>query len=258
MFGSGFKYHKTLAPKIWDADMSINQLVSQSLQLIVWEFIHYLQLVGVPLRDENVRDILVYGSIADYYWDKYSDIDIRIVIDLSNVLPLLPAGTNWTLLYKALLRSWNATFDLSIYGRRIDMSISDASTFYDNGIQDSKISSFEILGSSYSLMRDTWVDSPTAVSPEQIRDVLRAARRRYRVIMRQCRHILKQKMSDTYIDAYIFNIKVMRNCYLNKDANTYTRISSMNIAYKMVKNSGMFKKLRRLSKQQRSKTYRLD
>ena len=81
----GFKYHKHLCPKIWDSENRMDQLAVQSLCMMAWDFVRYLQFLGVPIKQSDVLDIVVHGSATNYYWDSKSDIDLAIVADLSNV-----------------------------------------------------------------------------------------------------------------------------------------------------------------------------
>lgn len=251
LFNSDFVYHKTLAPRIWNADLSIDQLVSQSLQMMAWEFVRYLQMVGIPLQDADVRDIFVHGGISNYYWDKCSDIDMCILVDLSRVRAALPADIDWFMLYKSLLHSWKRTYRISIHGRGVDISIADVTEMYGAGN-----TGYHKVGPAYSLVHNSWIRPPQRMSDAQIRALRRGARLRYRVIMRQCRYMLRTKMSDAFIDAYLVNLQNIRT--QSMAAQYQTPVTPMTMAFKMVRNSGTLRKLRKLALRQRSKTYRLD
>ena len=79
--------------------------------------------------------------------------------------------------------------------------------------------------------------------------------KRYRVIMRQCRQILKNKMSHEFIDTYLVTLKQhRRNSVLNPGDNAMT---STQMAFKMVRNGSMLKKLRKKSREQLTRRYKL-
>ena len=72
----GFKYHKNLCPDIWDSSNNVDPLVAQAAQMAAWDFVHYLQFLGVPLAKTDIVDIILHGSTTNYYWDNKSDVDI--------------------------------------------------------------------------------------------------------------------------------------------------------------------------------------
>ena len=75
-----------LNPKIWDNENTLNKEVREKLLATASEFIDFL---GVPIL---VEDIIFTGSLSNYNWSKYSDIDLHIVADFNQfqdeLLPL--------------------------------------------------------------------------------------------------------------------------------------------------------------------------
>ncbi|MBP3316328.1 MAG: hypothetical protein J6L70_01875, partial [Alphaproteobacteria bacterium] len=60
-----FKYHRNLAPHVWDNRTKINPLVRQSLMMIAGEFVRYLgDVVKLPISPSDIQDALVHGSIT--------------------------------------------------------------------------------------------------------------------------------------------------------------------------------------------------
>ena len=237
-----FRYHKTLAPRVWESRVHLNPLVNQTLQMAVWEFVRYLSMVAkLPIDKSDVVDIFIHGSITNYYWDKFSDVDVCIVADLSRLRATMP-GDEGTIL-RALKWAWKRTFYISIFGRGVDFSIIDTS-------DKSKV------GSKYSLLRDAWVVTPVRIPDNQLRQIRVAAYRRYRVIMRQCRYILRHNKPYDFIDSYLDSLQRIRK------ASMYTTISQpitpMTMAFKMARNTQIFRKLRRRARELRSACFKLD
>jgi predicted nucleotidyltransferase len=125
----GFKYHKHLCPKIWDSENRMDQLAVQSLCMMAWDFVRYLQFLGVPIKQSDVLDIVVHGSVTNYYWDSKSDIDLAIVADLSNVEKWVNGGNLYAMM-KAFARSWRRTKPMKIAGRNIDIKLIDKKVIY--------------------------------------------------------------------------------------------------------------------------------
>lgn len=238
-----FKYNKHLCARLWLQNGQIDSLASQALQMLVWEFIRYLGVVGIPLGQSDIRDIYLHGSSTNYYYDKFSDIDVCIVADLSSCLSKLPNGINWFMLYKSLLHSWKRTFRLSIYGRGIDISILD-------------ISDTPYVGGRYSLIHNTWTQPTQRLTREELRVLHRESRKRCRVILRQCQYMLRNNMSAEFIDAYLIANQQMRK---NSMYNSHDQpLTSMTMGFKMARNHGIFRKLRNRARMSRSKKYRLE
>ena len=67
--GKVLTINDTLQPAIW-SDNELNKKVSQKLIKIAEDFFESLDLEGV-----EIDDITFTGSLANYNWTKYSDID---------------------------------------------------------------------------------------------------------------------------------------------------------------------------------------
>ena len=240
----GFKYHKHLCPKIWDSENRIDPLVAQAAQMIAWDFVRYLQFLGVPLNKIDVVDIIIHGSTTNYYWDKKSDVDIGIVADLSRIHAWNPSG-NLNAMLKVFSYKWRRMRPMKLAGRYIDITLMDRNHGYSKD--------YWKVGSMYSLLRNTWVHAPVRLDRAELRAIRRVANRKYRVLMRQCRTILREKMSAEFIDAYLVNLQRMRVTAFSE--NYIQPVISYAMAFKMFRNTGMITKLRNRSKKLQSKTY---
>ena len=247
MFTKMFQYHKTLCPKIWDTDTEINPLVSQSLQMMAFEYVRYLgNALGLPIATGDILDIFIHGSLTNYYWDKHSDIDLCIVANLTKLREKLPNLNNF-LFFNATQRSWKSTFRPSIYGRNVDIFIIDPSEV------ESKLTN--TVDTFYSLFTNEWALAPRRVPANELKELKKMTYKRYRVIMRQCRQILKNKMSHEFIDTYLIALKNHRtNSVLNANNNSMT---STQMAFKMARNTNIISKMRRASREQLSRRYKL-
>ena len=73
-----FHQRDRLNPKIWkksDGDILINPKVREKLLEISKEFINFLKVEII------VSDIIMTGSLANYNWSNFSDVDLHIVVD---------------------------------------------------------------------------------------------------------------------------------------------------------------------------------
>jgi hypothetical protein len=135
---SGFKMNDTLNPIIWDEDMKMKEEISDALLQIAKDYFTSLK-INIP-----VKDITMTGSLANYNWSKYSDVDLHIIIDLDKmgdkkdmVKDLLDAKT----------RAWNDKHDITVKGYDVELYLQP----YDQEHFSTGV---------YSVLNDEWVIEP--------------------------------------------------------------------------------------------------
>ena len=69
----GFTRHKDLNPQIFDENKKLRKEVRSKLLVIVNDFIDSLNVDHI-----DSEDILLVGSIVNYNWNPYSDVDLHI------------------------------------------------------------------------------------------------------------------------------------------------------------------------------------
>ena len=118
---TSFALHQDLQPDIWEGD-ELNEEVRQRLVEIACDFITTLQEakdLGAPIE---VQDIRFTGSLANYNWSKYSDIDLHILVDFSQVnedIKLVKAFFD-----EARMR-WNDQHRIMIHGFEVEIYVED-------------------------------------------------------------------------------------------------------------------------------------
>ena len=68
---SGFKMKDELNPKVWDGD-KMKPEVRKALLKIADDYFEGLELGS----EVDIEDITMTGSLANYNWSKYSDVDL--------------------------------------------------------------------------------------------------------------------------------------------------------------------------------------
>jgi len=135
-----FNVQKELNPKIWtEQDNRINPQVRQKLLEFAYQFIDSLDI------DFVIDDIIVVGSIANYNWSVYSDIDLHILVDFKQ----FP---------KELKKTYIDFFDLKkiVFNqkRNVKMFGFDVEVFIED------IDMQGVSGGVYSLLDNEWVKKP--------------------------------------------------------------------------------------------------
>lgn len=136
---SSFKPKTELHPKLW-VNNKLNSRVRLRLLDIADDFIDTLAVDWV-----KPKDIVFTGSLANYNWSRYSDIDIHVILDYNKVYKKKEFVEDYFSSKKEL---WlNEHPKLSIYGFPIELYVEDSN---------------EQLTSSgiYSLNKNEWVKEP--------------------------------------------------------------------------------------------------
>jgi predicted nucleotidyltransferase len=138
-----FEMQPEFQQKIWDGDEKVRPGVKAALMDIVDEFIERLDL------DAEIKDIIMTGSLANYNWSKFSDIDLHILIDFKEV------NDNEELVkrfFDAVRSNWNKTHDIKVKGHEVELYVQDESEPH-------------VSTGVYSLKDDKWLVKPNKVKP---------------------------------------------------------------------------------------------
>lgn len=144
---SSFKPKNELNPKFW-VDNHLDSRIRMKLLDIAEDFIKFINIDWA-----EPTDIILTGSLAGVNYDeKYSDIDLHIIFDYSDIDENKELVHNYFYSQKKL---WNEEHkDLSIYGFPVEV-------FVEDNKSDSK-------GNVYSLMKDKWIDEPNTEAKNNI------------------------------------------------------------------------------------------
>ena len=137
---SSFKVKKELNPKFWP-NGKLNSRVRLRLMDIADDFVKELAVNWV-----KPKDVIFTGSIANYNWSRYSDVDLHILIDFKKVYPKNQEFVDDY--FKAKKENWLANHeDLKIFGYPIEISVEDSN-------KDNPSSGL------YSLYKNKWIVEP--------------------------------------------------------------------------------------------------
>lgn len=133
------KLKQTLDPKFWDSNKLDEEVASRLLEIAE----RFIENMGF---DIEVEDIVLTGSLSNYSWSKYSDLDVHIITDF---LKIDEDTEMLTSLFRALTTTWNMQHDILIKGHEVELYIQDENeTHTSTGV--------------YSLKHDKWLTEPKA------------------------------------------------------------------------------------------------
>ena len=137
---SSFTPQQELNPKIWP-NGKINSRVRLKLLDIADDFFKTLKIGWLkPI------DILLTGSMTNYNWSKYSDFDLHLLLDFSDVDENVDFVHEY---FTAKKKLWNEEHEnLMIYGFPVEVYVQDINeNLISNGI--------------YSLYKNKWIIEPS-------------------------------------------------------------------------------------------------
>ena len=219
----GFKIHDTLEQKIWSGE-KLKPDIKERLIKIVEDFID-----GLPVS-VSVKDITLTGSLANYNWSKYSDVDLHVIVDFDSI------DENTDLVkgfFDAQRGRWNDKHDIKMHGYDVEIYVeNDKEEHLSTGV--------------YSVMNDTWL-----VHPERIeRSIdLETAKKKAEDIDSRLQNIKDLYQDNEYqrvmdnVDRLKQKIKDMRSAGLESEEMEY---SPENIAFKLLRRSSILNKLTKL------------
>jgi len=210
-----FKVKKNLNHKIWNNKRIIPE-IRDRLNTIAEEFFDNLDLEGIEMQD-----ITFTGSLANYNWSRYSDIDLHIRVDFSQI------DENFDLVrefFRAKTSNWNKSHQIKIFGFEVELYVED-------------ISETHISTAIYSLKNDQWIAEPDYINPKiNFEDVKIKANS----IMDQIERVHDLHEEQQYEEASKYGIKLkekIRN-FRRSGLMSGGQYSTENLVFKVLRRNG--------------------
>ena len=129
---------------VWLTEDNIKPGIGSRLIQIALDFMERLE------TDPNiVQDIVITGSLANYNWTRYSDIDLHILLDFTHVNENVDLVRDYFNTKKA---DWNKSHQIMIKNHEVEIYVQD--------IHEPHIST-----GVYSLLEDQWITKPNKERP---------------------------------------------------------------------------------------------
>ena len=219
----GFSINDQLEPQVWFKDR-LRAPVKKRLMAIAEDFVE-----GLPFP-ATIQDVRFTGSLANYNGSKYSDIDLHIVIDFTEL------DDNRALvkeMFDAKRLRWNELHDIKIKDYDVEIYVEDTNEEHSSsGI--------------YSIMNDEWVQHPEQID----RSIdLETATKKASDIEQQIASI--DRLYDAgefekvmrHVDRIKKKIRTMRQAGLDTEAMEF---SPENIAFKLLRRNDLLDTLTKL------------
>ena len=222
---NNFFYKKELNPRYWDANKQFNPKIRRKILKIIKDF-----LDGIDI-DIPIYDIRLTGSLANYTYNKFSDLDIHIITkfkDINKDVKLVKESLN----DKRFI--WNLKHNIYIKGHEVEL-------YFENKGEPHAATGI------YSLLRDKWVrqpdyNPPTKIDTSELKQRVLRVTDQVRRLERKLRKTKdKQDVSLIYNKARRIKDKIMR---VRKEALQESGdFAFENLLFKQLRNNGTIEKI---------------
>ena len=209
-----FRTKPTLESSLWKGDQ-LNVEVHDALLKIAEEFIEFLRL-GLDI--ESAKDIQITGSLANYNYTKYSDLDLHILLDFDEI-------DENSILVKEYLMSkkviWNSNYSIKVKNWEVEV--------YPQDIKEEHHST-----GIYSILNNQWIKEPEV--PKKLWTSMRLSdiKKKVKEIKYEIDNIEKSEDPEGVISRLKDKIKNMRRAGLEQDGE----YSIENLTFKALRRLG--------------------
>jgi hypothetical protein len=134
-----FAIRNSLNTKLWK-DGKLKPEIRKKLLIIAKNFFKDLELE----QNVDLKDITLTGSISNYNWSKFSDVDLHLRLDFSQIDDDEDFVKNYVLAKKTI---WNNKHDIKIFGFPVEVYVEN-------------LGDVHIASGLYSILKDKWIVVP--------------------------------------------------------------------------------------------------
>lgn len=186
----------------------------------------FIDFLGV---DFFVHDVVLTGSLANYNWSEYSDIDLHIIVDYEE------SGHNPALLkefFDSKRNSWNLAHDIKIKNYEVEIYVQD--------IKEKHVSS-----GVYSVLNNNWIIEPQK-GKENIDD--KNILEKGEIYATLIDHLVSAKERGIDVTNYIDEVKRKLKRFRQSGLDKGGEYSYENLTFKLLRRNGYIEKLIELKK----------
>lgn len=215
------KLKDTLNPQIFNENEEMYNDVRKIILLNAYEFIKYTKI-----DDLKIKDIILTGSNAGYNWNKFSDIDVHILLDFNQISNNKEFVREF---FKTKKNIWNDEKNIKIKGFDVEIYVQDI-----NEPHTSK--------AIYSVLNNKWLSKPIK---QMISIDLNNIKQKTSNIMNLIDEILQIKDTNKLLK-YIKFLKEKIKKYRQSGLEKYGIYSTENLVFKLLRNYGYLDKLNKI------------
>lgn len=198
----------------------------------------FLNFIGI---DFFVFDVVLTGSLANFNWSKYSDVDVHVLVDYDEY----DSGKVNSIVYHDIMEEffdlkkqlWNNSTDITIKNYEVELYVQDVDVKH-------------LSSGVYSILNNEWVIEPEKTSPNiDDRKILEKGEEYAKLIDDLSNDSEIGNVSQSQIDDLKSKIKKFRQCGLEKGGE----YSYENLTFKLLRRNGYIEKLMNIKTSVRNK-----
>lgn len=176
---NSFKIKDSLNKDIWQDD-KLNPKVRTNLVDIAKNFMRDIELP----KGIKIKDIIFTGSLANYNWSKFSDIDLHIVLDFKQFDADQKLVDDFFYAQKSI---WNQEHDITVFDYPVELYVQDVN--------------HELVANAvYSVLRDKWVKKPKREKFDVDKKAIKDGAEKYIHYLKDIRQDYQDKKYQTVVD----------------------------------------------------------
>tara|TARA_R100001082_G_scaffold110574_1_gene90894 strand:+ start:854 stop:1702 length:849 start_codon:yes stop_codon:yes gene_type:complete len=219
---SSFQFHDELDQDFWNQpDDKLDPEIREKLLVIAKDFWNSLE-VG----NAEYEDITFTGSLAAHNYSKFSDVDLHILVDFSDIDDKVDLVREY---FNAMKSIWNRLHDILIKGYEVEIYVQDINDPHEaQGL--------------YSVLNDEWIKKPVLDKQDFDKDNIK---KKAAGLMDQIDRLQpliddgKYQEAEKYADKLKEKIRKMRKTGLE----TVGAYSVENLAFKVLRRNDYLEKL---------------
>ena len=218
---NSFDIQDTLVKDVW-VDNKLKPEIREKLLIIAQDFFDSLELPEGTI----LRDIKLTGSLANFNWSKFSDVDLHLVLDFSEIADNEEFAKDYFMAKKNL---WNNAHDVDIFGYPVEVYVEDKDEPHT-------------ASGLYSILNDEWITIPQQQKIVIDKDDISSKAEGYLSIIPQLEVMFEKEEYENLIrkiDKIKERIRNMRSSGLEKGG----LYSVENLAFKVLRRSNYVEKL---------------
>jgi len=229
-----FKLQDDLNPEVW-SDSTLDSDIKEELIQLANDYFNDLDLGSVELKD-----IIFTGSLANFNWSKYSDFDLHLVFDFSDVNEDVDLVRKYL---DAVEKAWKLQHDIKIKGYDVEIYCQDSNQpHHSTGI--------------YSLMDDEWIKKPSKEDFEPDEELIR---KKAEIYMKTINELEDQfRDGKTYDELSKKMKKIWKKIKDGRQAglDREGEFSVENLVFKLLRRNGYIERFMNLKRKSYDKQYK--
>jgi hypothetical protein len=224
----------TLYPPLWSKDKLSPAAKSQLIRIAEWA------LTDLNIPNAKMEDATISGSIANFNYSSFSDVDLHIFINIDHV--------ENPRMVEAYMRTystvWNAEHEITLFGLPVNIFVKNA-----HGT--------ELSAGIYSVMKSQWIRKPKPMKLEVTREEVLAVTLPYADKIETALDNYEKNPGAAPCASYSglrTDLRKFRKKHLEKDGE----LGVGNLAYKVLRRAGLINRLEQLFVRCTDATYSIE